>query len=87
MRSASVAFAHWPAASGKETNADEGLVIVSLDDVLLQAAAELFATRPDKDWSMTDCISFVIMRQRNLRDALTADRHFEQAGFHCLFTH
>ena len=41
----------------------------------------LFAQRPDKEWSLTDCISFVVMREHGLSDALTADHHFEQAGF------
>ncbi len=35
----------------------------------------------DKDWTLTDCISFVIMRERNVAEALTGDHHFEQAGF------
>lgn len=38
----------------------------------------------DKSWSLTDCISFVVMRQRNLLRALTHDHHFEQAGFEAL---
>jgi hypothetical protein len=37
--------------------------------------------RPDKDWSLTDCISFVVMEDENIKEALTADHHFEQAGF------
>ena len=41
----------------------------------------LFAARPDKDWSLTDCISFGVMQERGITDALTADHHFEQAGF------
>jgi hypothetical protein len=45
---------------------------------------ELFAGRKDKPWSLTDCISFVVMRQHNLKDALTGDHHFEQAGFNVL---
>jgi uncharacterized protein len=45
---------------------------------------ELFGERPDKDWSLTDCISFVVMRDRKLTEALTGDRHFEQAGFRAL---
>ena len=44
----------------------------------------LFAARPDQTWSPTDCISFSVMTQRKLTDALTADRHFEQAGFRAL---
>jgi predicted nucleic acid-binding protein len=43
-----------------------------------------YADRPDKDWSLTDCISFVVMEQEGISDALTADHHFEQAGFHAI---
>jgi uncharacterized protein len=46
---------------------------------------ELYANRPDKDWSLTDCISFAVMSQRGLTEALTADHHFEQAGFRAIF--
>ena len=44
----------------------------------------LFADRPDKHWSLTDCISFVVMNREGIVDALTGDRHFEQAGFRAL---
>ncbi len=44
----------------------------------------LFENRPDKDWSLTDCISFALMREMGLTDALTCDRHFEQAGFRAM---
>jgi hypothetical protein len=50
-----------------------------------QAGFELFASRADKSWSLTDCISFAVMTERGLSDALTADRHFEQAGFRAVF--
>ena len=46
----------------------------------------LYERRPDKDWSLTDCISFVVMHERKMSDALTGDHHFEQAGFHALLT-
>jgi hypothetical protein len=48
---------------------------------------DLYAQRPDKDWSLTDCISFIVMRQHGLTDALTGDRHFQQAGFKALLAH
>ena len=42
---------------------------------------DLYRHRKDKDWSLTDCISFAAMTDEGLTEALTADRHFEQAGF------
>ena len=48
---------------------------------LFDEGFDLYCRRPDKDWSLTDCVSFVVMQQRGLREAFTADRHFEQAGF------
>ena len=50
-----------------------------------QAGFDLFAARPDKAWSLTDCISFAVMTEQKLSDALTADHHFEQAGFRAVF--
>jgi predicted nucleic acid-binding protein len=44
----------------------------------------LFGSRGDKDWSLTDCISFEVMTQRGIADALTGDHHFVQAGFRAL---
>ncbi len=51
---------------------------------VLSAAMKLYAERPDKEWGLTDCVSFVIMQQRGLTQALTADEHFSQAGFQAL---
>lgn len=58
--------------------------IVAADDNLFGLGVDLYARRPDKAWSLTDCISFVVMADRELTDALTGDRHFEQAGFRAL---
>jgi predicted nucleic acid-binding protein len=44
----------------------------------------LYRDRPDKEWSLTDCISFSLMRERRIVEALTSDHHFEQAGFQIL---
>ena len=45
---------------------------------------QFFLKHHDKSWSFTDCFSFVVMRDLKLRDALTTDAHFRQAGFHPL---
>ena len=45
---------------------------------------ELYFARTDKEWSLTDCVSFEIMRMQGTAEALTADHHFEQAGFTAL---
>jgi predicted nucleic acid-binding protein len=46
----------------------------------IDSAVQLYRTRHDKSWSLTDCLSFVVMERRQLTEALTTDRHFEQAG-------
>jgi predicted nucleic acid-binding protein len=48
---------------------------------LLARGIQFYRERPDKEWSLTDCISFVVMAEKGLSEALTGDRHFEQAGF------
>ena len=60
---------------------DSRVTIVPPDVPLYEAGLTLYRQRPDKNWSLTDCISFVVMRQRGISEALTGDRHFEQAGF------
>ena len=61
------------------------MTIVPLDSQLLDRGLRLMGERPDKNWSLTDCTSFVVMEEHALSEALTADRHFEQAGFKALF--
>jgi predicted nucleic acid-binding protein len=55
--------------------------IEHIDETLDAAAWRLLADRLDKEWSLVDCASFVVMEKRGLTEALTADQHFEQAGF------
>ena len=50
----------------------------------LEQALQLYHRRPGKHWSMTDCISFVVMRERGITEALTTDHHFVQVGFKTL---
>jgi predicted nucleic acid-binding protein len=58
--------------------------IVSSTSDLFRRGTEFFSARPDKEWSLTDCISFVVMNEHGITDALTSDHHFEQAGFQIL---
>lgn len=60
---------------------DPSATVIPLDMALHERAIELYVQRPDKDWSLTDCVSFVVMEDHGLTEALTADHHFEQAGF------
>jgi predicted nucleic acid-binding protein len=58
--------------------------LVGASRELLQHGLALYHERPDKEWQLTDCISFVVMKNDGLSDALTGDRHFDQAGFKAL---
>lgn len=58
-------------------------IIPASSDLFRQALA-LFEQRPDKSWGLTDCASFIVMRDNNITDALTTDDHFRQAGFKVL---
>jgi predicted nucleic acid-binding protein len=44
----------------------------------------LYRERPDKEWALTDCVSFIVMEDRGISEALTTDEHFHQAGFQAL---
>jgi len=55
--------------------------VIYVDAALDQQAWQLLTNRQDKAWSLVDCVSFVLMEQRSIYQALTTDHHFEQAGF------
>lgn len=57
------------------------LKIIHIDASLDDQAWQFFQRHQDKDWSLVDCASFVIMNQLSISEALTTDHHFEQAGF------
>jgi hypothetical protein len=63
---------------------DPSVEIVPLTESLYKRGLDLFRQRRDKEWGLTDCISFAVMRERGLSDALTADEHFKQAGFRAM---
>jgi len=74
----------WALQAIDDLRADDGVTCVAVDASLFARGLELYRTRSDKAWSLTDCISFVVMQEHDLSDALTADVHFEQAGFRAL---
>ena len=59
--------------------------IIRESDELFEQGVLLYERRRDKDWSLTDCVSFLVMDREGLREALTNDHHFKQAGFVPLF--
>lgn len=63
---------------------DPQVAIVPPTQDLFDRGVTLYRRRPDRGWSLTDCISFVVMDQMQMTEALTGDRHFEQAGFQAL---
>jgi uncharacterized protein len=66
---------------------EPGYEIVSASPGLFAAGLRLHRERPDKAWSLTDCISFHVTRERGIQRALAYDEHFEQAGFVALLRH
>jgi len=72
-----VAFIDW-------LRRDPDVTIVPSATDLFNAGLTLYRTRIDKNWSLTDCISFVVMEREGIREVLTGNHNFEQAGFRAL---
>jgi len=58
--------------------------VVSVDTSLLTRSLQLYESRQDKPWGLTDCISFVVMEDNKLSGAVTTDKHFVQAGYQAI---
>jgi uncharacterized protein len=63
---------------------DASVQVLSSDAVRMHKALGLFEQRPDKEWSLCDCTSFVVMQELGITQALSTDHHFDQAGFTAL---
>lgn len=68
----------------QELRNDNDVQIVPASTARMDEGLNFFARYADKSWSLTDCISFVVMHRESVTDVLTSDRDFEQAGFRAL---
>jgi len=64
--------------------ASENIKIAEIDREIFDEAWKLYSDRADKEWGLTDCTSFVVMKRNAIKEAFTNDHHFEQAGFNIL---
>ncbi|MBD2679930.1 MULTISPECIES: type II toxin-antitoxin system VapC family toxin [Nostoc] len=64
--------------------ADSKVEIVPLSQELYKRAFQLYCDRTEKEWGFVDCVSFIVMEYSGITEALTADEHFQQAGFRAL---
>lgn len=69
-----------------DLQSDARVTIVPPTTELFDRGLDLYSRRTDKDWSLTDCISFLVMEDRNVRNAATLDHHFAQAGFNVVIS-
>ena len=67
-----------------QLRSDAAFEIIPAPPALFDAGLRLHRDRADKAWSLTDCVSFLVMREREIMQALAFDQHFEQAGFEAL---
>jgi len=65
----------------RDIQADQRITVIPANEALFTRGLDLYGDRSDKEWSLTDCISFVVMQEYGIAEALTSDHHFEQAGF------
>ncbi len=68
----------------QDLESNKANLLVPANVETFEKGVELYHARSDKQWSLTDCISFVVMSEEEITDALTGDHHFEQAGFTAL---
>ena len=67
-----------------DLQADANVRVIQPEQKLFEGGINLYRSRPDQSWSLTDCISFVVMEREGITEALTGDHHFEQASFKAL---
>lgn len=66
---------------GERLLASRSVTVMHVDEDLFREGWSYFSRHADKRYSLTDCISFAVMRRKSIKRALTFDKHFNQAGF------
>lgn len=69
----------------REILSDPAVRVVHQSHESFASGFDLYAARPDKSYSLTDCISMQTMKREGLTEVLSNDHHFEQEGFRALF--
>ncbi len=77
-------FRHAAVALLQALESDPKVEIVPFSQELGDKGFDLFRKRPDKDWGLIDCVSFIVMQEQGITQALTTDDHYRQAGFQVL---
>ena len=67
-----------------DLRSDSEIEVISVTSELFDRGLKLYSSRMDKEWGITDCISFTVMEEKGIINALTTDEHFRQAGFRAL---
>ena len=62
----------------------DNIFVINITPQLFQKGLILYGSRQDKNWGLVDCISFIVMKEKNLTDAVTSNIHFIQAGCQAL---
>jgi uncharacterized protein len=75
---------HAAARFAEGLRSSPNITIVPQSSTQFWQALLLYSQRLDKEWSLTDCVSFLVMKHQKIKEALAYDRHFEQAGFTAL---
>jgi len=80
-------FRNLVSGNAKRMLSDATVRVLPLTSGAFREGLDFYAARPDKGYSLTDCISITTMRREDLTDVLTNDRHFDQEGFRVLLRH
>ena len=85
MSAAGTSLRHEAATHVDDMSEDPSVRMIEMTPTQFLEGLALYKARPDKEYSLTDCISMEVLRHEHLADVLTNDHHFTQEGFRILF--